>query len=171
METRISIDAAAQPAMPASPLRIATLEPWLNAAWVALGTALCAQALELKLFGPAGPESGLFPFIAGAMLVVSGIVLAFDRRTRVPAQETFWCEPTAPRRITLLVLGILGLLVVVRYGGFLIAGLAFMPVLLMMTEKRSIGFALVVGSVTTLSIYGLFVKVLGMPMPRGPLGF
>ena len=47
----------------------------LNAFWILLGAAAAAYAWTLGLIGAAGPESGLFPFVAGLIIMGAGVVL------------------------------------------------------------------------------------------------
>src|SRR5215831_9700793 len=47
----------------------------LNAFWILLGAAAAAYAWTLGLIGASGPESGLFPFLAGLIIMGAGVVL------------------------------------------------------------------------------------------------
>jgi putative ABC transport system substrate-binding protein len=47
----------------------------LNAFWILLGAAAAAYAWTLGLIGASGPESGLFPFLAGLIIMGGGVVL------------------------------------------------------------------------------------------------
>ena len=46
----------------------------LSAFWILLGAAAAAYAWTLGLIGPSGPESGLFPFFAGLIIMGAGLV-------------------------------------------------------------------------------------------------
>src|SRR5262245_12158407 len=85
----------------------AMFERALNAFWILLGAAAAAYAWTLGLIGASGPESGLFPFLAGLIIMGAGAVLLLR-----PASENI--APDFPRGEALWrVLGV-------------IAGLAFM---------------------------------------------
>src|SRR5262245_18116860 len=53
----------------------AMFERALNAFWILLGAAAAAYAWTLGLIGASGPESGLFPFLAGLIIMGAGVVL------------------------------------------------------------------------------------------------
>ena len=40
----------------------------LNVFWIVLGVAVAAQSWQIGISGPSGPESGLFPLIAGVIM-------------------------------------------------------------------------------------------------------
>jgi len=45
----------------------------LNAFWIVLGAAAAAYAWTLGVVGPSGPDSGLFPLIAGLIILGAGL--------------------------------------------------------------------------------------------------
>src|SRR5215467_4023508 len=47
----------------------------LNVFWIVFGAASAAYTWSLGMVGPAGPESGLFPFIASDIVSGAGIIL------------------------------------------------------------------------------------------------
>src|SRR5262249_62156195 len=47
----------------------------LNVFWIVFGAASAAYTWSLGMVGPAGPESGLFPFIASVIVSGAGIIL------------------------------------------------------------------------------------------------
>jgi hypothetical protein len=51
----------------------------LNAFWIMLGAAAAAYAWTLGIMGPSGPDSGLFPLIAGLIILGAGVILLFRR--------------------------------------------------------------------------------------------
>src|SRR4029453_6124693 len=53
----------------------AMFERALNAFWILLGAAAATYAWTLGLIGASGPESGLFPFLAGLIVMGAGVVL------------------------------------------------------------------------------------------------
>ena len=152
---------------------LSRLEPWVDIAWVAVGSVLCFYAQRLGVWGPSGPDSGFFPLIAGALILAGGIVqlLGARRRRRVDDDPPFWDQAGASRRVLALLAGMVALILLVRYAGFIVASLAMMPFLLRQVEKRSWWYAAAVAVVATAAVHLLFGKLLGMPMPRGPLGF
>src|SRR5262245_29995686 len=67
----------------------AMFERALNAFWILLGAAAAAYAWTLGLIGASGPESGLFPFLAGLIIMGAGAALLLR-----PASENFAPEVT-----------------------------------------------------------------------------
>ena len=141
----------------------------LNAFWILLGAAAAAYAWTLGVIGPAGPESGLFPLIAGLIVMTSGIILFALPGTRATA-------PDFPRGPALWrVLGVIAGLVVIAVGipylGFAITGTLTMLILLRTVEQTNWPAALALALASVAAVLWLFGHVLGMPLPRGPWGF
>ena len=141
----------------------------LNAFWILLGAAAAAYAWTLGVIGPSGPESGLFPLIAGLIVMGSGIVLMLAPSHRATAFS--FPRGDALYRVIGVVLGLAWLAVATPYLGFAISGAVTMLVLLRAVERVSwtVSFVLAVASVVAVS--WLFGHMLGMPLPRGPWGF
>jgi putative tricarboxylic transport membrane protein len=141
----------------------------LNAFWILLGAAASAYAWTLGLVGPAGPESGLFPLIAGLIIMGSGIVLLARPSTRAE-------RPDFPRGAALFrVLGVVAGLVVIALGtpyfGFAATGALTMLILLRTVEQTSWLESVALALATVAAVMWLFGQVLGMALPRGPWGF
>jgi putative tricarboxylic transport membrane protein len=141
----------------------------LNAFWILLGAAAAAYAWTLGVIGPAGPESGLFPLIAGLIIMASGVVLFVLPSTRA-------ATPDFPRGPALWrVLGVIAGLVVIAVGipylGFAITGTLTMLILLRTVEQTNWPAALALAVASVAAVIWLFGHVLGMPLPRGPWGF
>jgi hypothetical protein len=141
----------------------------LNVFWIVLGAGAAAHAWSIGIVGPAGPESGLFPFIAGLLIAGAGAALLALRSHRAPAPE--W-----PRRVALWrVLGVVAGLAVMAIGlqhlGFAVTAAITMMILLRTVEQTSWAgsLALAIGSVAVVT--WLFGHVLGMALPRGPWGW
>ncbi|HKA73623.1 MAG TPA: tripartite tricarboxylate transporter TctB family protein [Xanthobacteraceae bacterium] len=141
----------------------------LNVFWVLLGAAAAAYAWTLGIVGPAGPESGLFPLIAGLIIMGSGIALMLMPSQR--AEIFDFPRGAALQRVIGVVLGLAWLAIAMPYLGFAIAGVVTMLVLLRAVERVSwtVSLGLAVASVAAVS--WLFGDVLGMALPRGPWGF
>ncbi len=145
------------------------LERGLNVFWIALGAAAAAHAWQIGLAGPSGPESGLFPLIAGVIIAGAGLTLLL--RPSSAARAPQWPRGAALGRVAGVVAGLAVMAVGVDYLGFALASAVTMMVLLRSIERSSwIGsIALALGSVAV--VVWLFGQVLGMPLPRGPWGW
>jgi hypothetical protein len=158
---------------------MARLDAAVSLFWVVLGIALCWGSLGLGLSDPGGPGSGLFPFLAGLLMVGGGAGLLLRHLLtgggHAPGEEIaprFWSVPGAPFRAAALIVVVGGMIVAVPYLGFALSGVLGLPILFrVIAPEKSWFAALSVGAVAAASIHVLFAIVLGTPLPRGPLGF
>ncbi len=140
----------------------------LNIFWILLGLGAAIHARGLGLTGPSGPESGLFPLIAGLLIATTGIILLFGKKS---AASPIWPRDAALRRVIGVIAGLAFLAGTADHLGFAIASCVTMLVLLRSVERaRWIeSMAITVGAVAL--VISLFGHVLGMPLPRGPWGW
>ena len=141
----------------------------LNVFWILLGAGAVAHAWTIGLTGPSGPESGLFPLLAGLIVAVAGIALLLlpSQRASAPA----WPRGAALGRVLGVVAGLALMAFAIPYLGFAAASAITMIVLLRTVERSGwIGsIALTIGSVA--GVMWLFGHALGMSLPRGPWGW
>jgi putative tricarboxylic transport membrane protein len=142
-------------------------ERTLNIFWILLGAAAAAYAWTLRLIGPSGPDSGLFPFISALIVMSAGVVLLL----RSPP-----IAPNFPRGAALgRVLGVAGglafMAATIPLLGFAVAGFITMIILLRAVEKSGWVFSVSFALVSVVVVVWLFGHVLGMTLPRGPWGW
>jgi hypothetical protein len=155
------------------------LQTALSVFWLLLGAGICWQSLPLGLLGPSGPEPGFFPLLAGLLVAGSGagLLLGHVRREGGTAPSPadsgrFWTERGAALRVGAVVLVTAGMVAAVPHLGFVVAGVLGLPLLFRTVAPGSPWWlALLVGVLASLAVHGLFGVLLGMPLPRGPLGF
>jgi putative tricarboxylic transport membrane protein len=140
----------------------------LNCFWIVLGIAATMHAAGLGLFGPSGPESGLFPFIAGVLIAATGVVLLVGKPS---AARPVWPRGPALWRVAGVVAGLAFLAGATQYLGFAIASAITMLVLLRSVERTGWIESLAITVAAVLVVMGLFGHLLGMPLPRGPWGW
>ena len=145
------------------------VERGLNVFWIVFGVATVAHSWQIGLTGPSGPESGLFPLIAGTIVVGAGLTLLL--RPSSAARAPQWPRAAALGRVAGVITGLAVMAVGVDYLGFVVASAVTMLVLLRTIERSSwLGsICLAIGSVAVVA--WLFGQVLGMPLPRGPWGW
>jgi putative tricarboxylic transport membrane protein len=141
----------------------------LNAFWILLGAAAAAYAWTIGLVSASGPESGLFPLIAGLIIMGSGVVLLFRPSTRAAA-------PAFPRgaalgRILGVVAGLAVMAIGMPYLGFAATGAVTMIILLRTVEDTGWAAAIALALASVAAVVWLFGHVLGMALPRGPWGW
>jgi hypothetical protein len=141
----------------------------LNVFWILLGAGTAAHAWTLGLTGPSGPESGLFPLLAGLIVAGAGVGLLClpSHRAGAPA----WPRGAALGRVLGVVAGLALMAIAMPYLGFATASAITMIVLLRTVERSSVlgSIALTIGAVA--GVMWLFGHALGMPLPRGPWGW
>jgi putative tricarboxylic transport membrane protein len=145
------------------------IERLLNLFWIATGFGAAATALQMKLSGPSGPDSGLFPFIAGTLVGLGGLALMFTRSNAATAIE--WPNRVGFWRIGGVVCGILVMILLLPYTGFGVASFVTMIVLVRFVEGVDWLQSIVLSLASVAGVIVLFGQLLGMPLPRGPWGF
>ncbi len=158
---------------------MARLDAAVSLFWVLLGIALCWSSTQLGLSDPSGPGSGLFPFLAGLLVLGSGVGLLVRHVVTggqpAPGEEIapqFWEAPGAPFRVVVLILVVGGMIVAVPWLGFALAGAIGLPILFrVIAPEKSWVTAIITGIIAAGSMHLLFAVALGTPLPRGSLGF
>jgi putative tricarboxylic transport membrane protein len=144
-------------------------ERTLNVFWIVFGAASAAYAWSLGMVGPAGPESGLFPFIASIIVSGAGIVLLLRPATQVrtldfPRGAALW-------RVVGVILGLIVMAAGMPYLGFSVTSFITMIILLRTVDQSSWLGAIALAFASTVSVFWLFGQMLGMALPRGPWGW
>ncbi|MGB2585807.1 MAG: tripartite tricarboxylate transporter TctB family protein [Pseudolabrys sp.] len=144
-------------------------ERTLNVFWIVFGVASAAYAWSLGMVGPAGPESGLFPFIASIIVSGAGIVLLLRPATQVrtldfPRGAGLW-------RVVGVILGLIVMAAGMPYLGFSVTSFITMIILLRTVDQSSWLGAIALAFASTVSVFWLFGQMLGMALPRGPWGW
>lgn len=144
-------------------------ERTLNVFWIVFGAASATYAWSLGMVGPAGPESGLFPFIASIIVSSAGIVLLLRPATQVrtldfPRGAGLW-------RVVGVILGLIVMAAGMPYLGFSVTSFITMIILLRTVDQSSWLGAIALAFASTVSVFWLFGQMLGMALPRGPWGW
>ena len=153
------------------------LETALSAFWVLFGAGICSLSLPLGLLGPSGPGPGLFPLAAGLLLAGSGAGLLLGRVRRVggglsAAEGRFWTSRGGALRVGAVVAATALMVAAVPRLGFALTGALGLPVLFRTVAPEAPWWlALLVGVLASVAVHALFGALLGMLLPRGPLGF
>jgi putative tricarboxylic transport membrane protein len=141
------------------------------AVWIMLGLGVCTYSVQLGLFGPAGPESGFFPFITGVLLIASGVGLAASPGQRLAGEGGLVDDPAARKRVVLVIAAVALMILMMPWIGFLTTATVMSPLLLRALEPRSWLFCVTTGGIAAVLIVLLFAQLLDVPLPVGPLGF
>ncbi|MGA8932222.1 MAG: tripartite tricarboxylate transporter TctB family protein [Pseudolabrys sp.] len=144
-------------------------ERTLNVFWIVFGAASAAYAWSLGMVGPAGPESGLFPFIASIIVSGAGIVLLLRPATQVRALD--FPRGAGLWRVVGVILGLIVMAAGMPYLGFCVTSFITMIILLRTVDQSSWLGAIALAFASTVSVFWLFGQMLGMALPRGPWGW
>ncbi|MGA6979680.1 MAG: tripartite tricarboxylate transporter TctB family protein [Pseudolabrys sp.] len=144
-------------------------ERTLNVFWIVFGAASAAYAWSLGMVGPAGPESGLFPFIASIIVSGAGIVLLLRPATQVRALD--FPRGAGLWRVVGVILGLIVMAAGMPYLGFSVTSFITMIILLRTVDQSSWLGAIALAFASTVSVFWLFGQMLGMALPRGPWGW
>jgi hypothetical protein len=147
-----------------------TLELVFNSFWLVLGLGICAISFKLGLFGPFGPDSGFFPLLAGAAIAGGGALMIAQRATPDVHRDVFFPPGASPRRVVVALAIMTAMIAALPWIGFVLVGVLGMPLLLRTIGTPSWIFAVLFGITSTASVYLVFDRLLGMPLPRGPIG-
>ena len=136
--------------------------------------ALCAVVI-LGMAGYAfwsdyapGPSFGPY-LIAGSGILLS--VLRFIEAVRGDDEPAPWPDAIGRSRVLYTVIGLVLFAALMPYLGFMIAGVTFMIVLMLVVLRRRLWPSLATTAVTVALIQGIFVQWLSVRLPTGPLGF
>ena len=144
-------------------------ERTLNVFWIVFGAASAAYAWSLGMVGPAGPESGLFPFIASIIVSGAGIVLLLRPATQVRALD--FPRGAGLWRVVGVILGLIVMAAGMPYLGFCVTSFITMIILLRTVDQSSWLGAIALAFASTVSVFWLLGQMLGMALPRGPWGW
>ena len=114
------------------------------------------------------PGPALFPEVLAILMIISGAVLVHGGvKSKAPLAERLPdLDGRGVANILLMLAGIVFYIAVSERIGFLLTSFIVM-VALMYILKASIKMAIPVAIVTTLCIYGIFNKMLMVPLPKG----
>lgn len=149
-------------------------EQLLNLAWILLGGVACAYSSSLGIMAGSKPGSGLVPFLAGAILGLAGLVrcvAGFRAGGGYGAASSFWPSATCRNRTLLVLAGFCVMAFLMPKLGFLLSAVLVTSFLLYVIEHRHPLNIMCTAVVTCLLVYGLFVALLRVNLPRGILGF
>ncbi|MHB0868642.1 MAG: tripartite tricarboxylate transporter TctB family protein [Chloroflexota bacterium] len=121
---------------------------------------------HLVFWDESGPGPSWLPYSLAAILLILSLSLIFSR-TRIDLSQ-LGTSPLGTAKYIFLILALA--LVFPFLGGLLSMGL-FVVVEMIWVEKQKWLAAILAGVVAVALVWGIFVLLLGVPLPTGPLGF
>ncbi len=141
--------------------------------WMAFGSLFVVGALQQGLMLKGVPGPGFLPFLTGLALVIVSlfVVIPALRRKEKEVGSAFFPEPGSLKKLVTAVAALLAFGIALEYVGYVITTFLFMFfVSRIMDAKRWWVTTLLALSTAVLS-YLLFVVLLDVQLPAGPLGF
>jgi putative tricarboxylic transport membrane protein len=117
------------------------------------------------------PGAAVFPLIVAALMAVSSLVIFFQEMRSSDPEEGPLVLPSGASLHRLLgaVASLIGYVVMAHLVGHLIASVLLSLALVHLINPGSWVRTVVIGLAISLSTYGMFVSMLGVPLPRGVL--
>jgi len=142
--------------------------------WMALGGLFVVGALQQGLMRKDVPGPGFLPFLAGiALIVVSLFVLIPALRKWKKEQENDSLFPSRQslKKVLLALAALFGYGIALEYLGYLLTTFLFMFSIARLMEPRGWLTTTLVAISTAVLSYFLFIVLLEVQLPKGPLGF
>ncbi len=147
--------------------------------WVLLGAWLCIASMRLKLGDFHTPGAGFLPFIAGALLVIFGLILMSstvlsqkrdgeEARNQKGIVTSHWRSFVNP---LLTVVILFGYILLLEPLGFLLTTFVCLVLLFKLSEPRRWVTPVVLSGVTAILSYLIFAVWLQCQLPKGLLRF
>lgn len=138
-----------------------------------LGTAAYALTLPFPELPDGHPGPALFPRLVAGLLVLFGLVLAWQGARAAPAEAGeggVATDRAGAVNALLVVAAVAGFILVVERAGF-VPTLGVLLFALMWRLGVRLGAAVVLAVGLAVGTYLLFARVLLVPLPRGPVPF
>ena len=136
-----------------------------------LSLGYCQQAWTTLPMGKISQRGGGFPIVAKALMAVSSLMVLFEEMRSLDSEEGPLGLPSGAglHRLLSVVASLVGYVVMASLVGHLIASVLLSLALVHLIKPGSWVRTVVVGLAISLSAYGLFVSMLGVPLPGGVL--
>ncbi len=141
--------------------------------WMALGGLFVAGALQHGLMRKGVPGPGFLPFFSGLALIFFSLFVlipALSRREK-PGTAKFFPEPDSFRKLLFALVALLAFGTALEYGGYLLTTFLFMFFVARLMKPKGWRTTTIVALLTAVLSYMLFVVLLEVQLPKGPLGF
>jgi putative tricarboxylic transport membrane protein len=117
------------------------------------------------------PGAAVFPLIVAALMAVSSLMILFEEMRSRNSEEGPLGLPSGAglHRLLGVVASLVGYVVMAYLVGHLIGSVLLSLALVHLINPGSWVRTVVIGLAISLSTYGLFVSILGVPLPRGVL--
>lgn len=143
----------------------------VGAAGLLFSAGYLGMATQLAFGEIARPGAGVFPMVVGAMLAFTSLATLWEgwrtntgERVELPAGQD-------RQRLLALIGSLLLYILVLPWLGQILASTLFLILLMRVLSEVSWPRVIAYSLAISLSLYGVFVLLLNVPMPRGILAF
>lgn len=143
--------------------------------WIVMGIIFCTSALRYGLIRAGSPGPGLFPFIAGIILIALSLIVLISsanvkKDNEKELKEKFFPGQDSLKKILLALFGLFAYWISLEYFGFLLTTLIIMIFLLRFIGPQRWIIILAITILTTASLHVIFRLWLKVQLPAGILG-
>jgi putative tricarboxylic transport membrane protein len=142
--------------------------------FLGIGVIISIYAITYGLGGSGSPGPGFLPFLTGIGLVLLSLFLLIstlkDGIIINKQTEKFFPEKDSFKKIILSISALILFGFILEYLGYLLTTLLFMMFMLKFIESRKRMTVFLCSSLTAISFYLLFEKLLKSQLPKGILG-
>jgi len=141
--------------------------------WAALGGLFLAGAWQQGLMRKGVPGPGFLPFLSGLGLILLSlfVLLPALSRERKDGGEEFFPERDSFRKLLSAVAALFAFGLALDYAGYLLTTFFFIFFIIRLMKPRGWRSTALVAFLTSVLSYLLFVVLLEVQLPGGPLGF
>jgi hypothetical protein len=142
-------------------------------ALLALGMLVCYEGIRMQVlgWGMSGPEPGLYPFLLGAGMVISGLLLL--GRALLAARSVALDRPFIPtgglRPVLAVGLPAAAMVILVPFVGLYLAAGLYLAIYMRWIGRRHWAVALAAAVLLPLAGYLVFERYFLIPLPEGSL--
>jgi putative tricarboxylic transport membrane protein len=148
-------------------------EGWSGLFWLVISILVCAESVRVKIGTFHNPGPGFLPFLAGGSLGVFSLILValnlLDKRKKARIGDLWGGREWG--KVVLALTFLLLYTVLLTKLGYLIGTFGLMLFLFGTIGKTKLWIRTVAALFTTLTTYVIFYTWLGIPLPKGILGF
>lgn len=146
-----------------------------SVAFLAIGALIYFEATQIKVIMAKDLGSGFFPKVVGITMMLMALLeliltLVMSHKNEQPAEK----EDNDKKGMLLTVACMVGYAALFDTLGFIISSAAylFLQITVLSNEKnRKLPLFAIISVATSVAIYGIFVYLIGMPLPTGILEF
>jgi putative tricarboxylic transport membrane protein len=141
--------------------------------WMALGGVFVVGALQQGLMRKDVPGPGFLPFLSGIALMVISLFVLIPALLKGKKDQGSDLFPTRQsfKKLLFAIAALFGFGIALEYLGYLLTTFLFMLSIARLIEPKGWWTTTLVAFLTAALSYLLFVVLLEVQLPKGPLGF